>query len=50
MVVFDPIVQAFVFVGLLMFIFDVIALENLVILFLGGFLLLSPWKLLDGPY
>ncbi|VVB68067.1 Uncharacterised protein [Candidatus Norongarragalina meridionalis] len=46
----DPLVQAFCFIGVLMFIFDVIALENIIILFLGGFLLLSPWKLLAAPY
>jgi len=49
-VALDPLVQAFCVIGLLLFIFDVVALDNLVIMFLGGFLLLSPWKLLDAAY
>lgn len=46
----DPLVQAFCVIGLLMLIFDAVTLENLAIMFLGGFLLLGPWKLMDAPY
>ncbi|MFH0835071.1 MAG: hypothetical protein V1881_01885 [Candidatus Micrarchaeota archaeon] len=46
----DPLIQAFCVIGLVLFIFDVVALDNLVIMFLGGFLLLEPWKLLAAPY